>query len=143
LAALVWSDSARGDAGHKHAPRFGRPGDPTKVNRTIEVRMTDAMRFEPAEIRVRTGEHVRFKIANAGIHKHEFVLGTIRELREHAEAMKKNPDMEHEDDHQLMLAGGKSGELVWQFTLGGTFHFGCLLPGHFDQGMVGRIVVSG
>ena len=36
----------------------------------------------------------------------------------------------------------KTGELIWQFTRGGTFDFACLEPGHFEVGMVGRILVG-
>jgi uncharacterized cupredoxin-like copper-binding protein len=39
------------------------------------------------------------------------------------------------------VAPGKTGEIVWQFTKAGEFHFGCLVPGHFEAGMVGRIRV--
>ena len=33
---------------------------------------------------------------------------------------------------------GKQGRVVWQFTQPGEFQYGCLLPGHFEAGMVGR-----
>jgi uncharacterized cupredoxin-like copper-binding protein len=32
--------------------------------------------------------------------------------------------------------------MVWQFSKAGEFHFGCLLPGHFEAGMVGKITVT-
>ena len=124
-----------------HDDTFGKPGDPAKVSRTIEVDMTDAMRFTPAKINVKKGETVRFAVKNSGQLKHEMVLGTAKELREHAELMKKFPEMEHEDPNQLSLEGGKSGELVWRFTRSGTFDFACLQPGHFDAGMRGKIAV--
>jgi uncharacterized cupredoxin-like copper-binding protein len=134
---------AHGDAPHHpgHDDTFGKPGDPAKVSRTIEVDMTDAMRFTPAKINVKKGETVRFAVKNSGKLKHEMVLGTAKELREHAELMKKFPEMEHEDPNQLGLEGGKTGELVWQFTRSGTFDFACLQPGHFDAGMHGKITV--
>ena len=121
---------------------FGKPGDPTKVSRTIAVDMSDAMRFSPSNVRVKKGETVRFVVKNSGRLKHEMVLGTAKELREHAELMNKFPEMEHEDPNQLSLDPGKSGELVWQFTRPGTFEFACLQPGHFDAGMRGKIAVQ-
>ncbi|TMH36750.1 MAG: hypothetical protein E6H66_04445 [Betaproteobacteria bacterium] len=125
-----------------HDDTFGKPGDPAKVSRTIEVDMTDAMRFTPTKISVRKGETVRFAVTNSGRLKHEMVLGTARELRAHAELMKKFPEMEHEDPNQLSLEGGRKGELIWQFTKSGTFDFACLQPGHFEAGMRGRIAVK-
>ena len=103
--------------------------------------MTDAMRFTPASITVKKGETVRFVVKNSGKLKHEMVLGTANELREHAELMKKFPEMEHEEPNQVVLDPGKEGELVWQFTKSGTFDFACLQPGHFDAGMRGKIAV--
>lgn len=122
---------------------YGRPGDAKKVTRTVTIRMTDAMRFTPSVVNVRQGETIRFVVRNEGRQKHEMVIGTAAGLKEHAEAMKKHPDMEHEDHPQAVhLNAGRRGSNVWQFTKAGEFDFACLLPGHFDAGMVGRIVVA-
>jgi uncharacterized cupredoxin-like copper-binding protein len=135
---------AHGDDPHHpgHDDTFGVPGVPGKVSRTVTLDMSDAMRFSPSKITVKKGETVRFVVKNSGQLKHEMVLGTAKELREHAEVMKKYPEMEHADPNQLSLEGGKSGELVWQFTRAGTFEFACLQPGHFDAGMRGEISVK-
>ena len=134
---------AHGDDPHHpgHDDSFGKPGDLAKVSRTVEVDMTDAMRFTPGNISVKKGETIRFVVRNSGQIKHEMVLGTAKELREHAELMKKFPEMEHEEPNQLSLDPGKAGELVWQFMRAGTFDFACLQPGHFDAGMRGKVAV--
>ena len=103
--------------------------------------MNDTMRFTPEKITVKRGQTVRFMVTNSGRLKHEMVLGTAKELREHAELMKKFPEMEHDDPNELSLDGGKTGELVWQFTKAGIFDFACLQPGHYDAGMHGKIAV--
>jgi uncharacterized cupredoxin-like copper-binding protein len=140
-SAQVWADG--NNPNHtSHGATLGKPGDPTKVSRTVEVDMTDAMRFTPARVNVKKGETVRFVVKNSGQLKHEMVLGTAKELREHAELMKKFPEMEHADPNQVSLDPGKTGELVWQFTRAGTFDFACLQPGHFDAGMRGKIAVQ-
>ena len=36
----------------------------------------------------------------------------------------------------------RSSELLWKFTKTGEFYFACLVPGHFEAGMHGKIVVS-
>jgi uncharacterized cupredoxin-like copper-binding protein len=132
-------DADQRQPGHDDA--FGRPGDSAKVSRTIDVEMNDTMRFIPEKIAVKKGQTVRFLVKNAGRLKHEMVLGTAKELREHAELMKKFPEMEHDDLNELSLDGGKTGELVWQFTKAGTFDFACLQPGHYGAGMHGKIAV--
>ena len=122
---------------------FGRQGDPAKATRTIRIDMSDAMRYSPAEIRVKQGETVKFVVRNGGKVMHEMVIGTMKELREHGEMMKKFPNMEHDEPYMAHVAPGKSEEIAWTFTQAGEFHFGCLVPGHFDAGMIGRIVVAG
>jgi len=120
---------------------FGRTGDPKNVSRTIRISGHDTMRYSPSTITVRQGETIRFVIANQGKVFHETVLGTMEELREHAEWMKKHPTMEHDAPYMVHLPPGKKGEIVWQFTQAGDFHFACLIPGHFEAGMVGSIKV--
>jgi uncharacterized cupredoxin-like copper-binding protein len=121
---------------------FGRAADPRKAKRTIRVEMVDQMRFVPAEIAVKRGEIVRFVPVNKGQVMHEMVLGTLDELKAHAEMMKKHPGMEHDEPHMAHVSPGKSGEMGWQFTHAGVFFYGCLIPGHFDAGMIGKVTVK-
>jgi uncharacterized cupredoxin-like copper-binding protein len=121
---------------------IGKPGKAQQVTRTVNVDMTDNMRFTPASIDVKQGETIRFKVKNSGQVKHEFVLGTEQELKEHYQVMLKNPEMEHEDPQMITLAGGKTGEVIWQFTKAGKVNFACLQPGHYDAGMKGAVTVA-
>ena len=125
----------------KEQKPWGIAGDAKAVKRTIEIRMTDDMRFRPDRIEVREGDTVRFVIRNAGKLMHEFVLGTKQELDEHAEQMKKFPDMEHDEPYMAHVSPGKSAEIVWIFNRSGEFLFACLLPGHYQAGMIGRVTV--
>jgi uncharacterized cupredoxin-like copper-binding protein len=139
LALAATSAFTHGDAPGELP--FGRPGTPSAASRTIAVSMSDAMRFDPAEIRVRAGETVRIVVANAGKLRHEFVLGTMEELREHAEMMRKMPGMEHHEAHMASVPPGGKATIAWRFTKPGTFHYACLEPGHLEAGMVGKVVV--
>ncbi len=133
------------EGGHGHGDpgaAVGKPGVAAKVTRTVKVDMTDAMRFNPATLSVQQNETVRFLITNSGKVKHELVLGTEQELKEHYEVMKKNPEMEHDDPNMVTLAPGKSGEVIWQFTKAGKVDFACLQPGHYDAGMKGAVTVA-
>lgn len=118
---------------------FGRTGDPQRVVRTIEIGLHDSMRFDPAAITVRQGDTIRLRVRNAGRVLHELVIGTEEELARHAALMRANPDMEHDAPYMAHVNPGKRGEIVWQFTQPGTFKYGCLVPGHFEAGMVGTI----
>lgn len=121
---------------------FGKAADPRKAAKTIRVDMADTMRFTPSKLTVKRGDTVRFVAANRGKVMHEMVLGTLDELKQHAEMMRKHPGMEHDEPHMLHVQPGKTGEMGWRFTKAGEFHYGCLIPGHFEAGMVGRITVT-
>ena len=121
---------------------FGREGNPKKVSRTVKVDMSDAMRFSPASLTIKQSETVRFVVKNNGKTTHEMVLGTMQELKEHAELMKKHPGMEHDEPYMAHVMPGKTERIVWQFTKPGEFYYGCLIPGHFESGMVGKVTVT-
>ncbi len=149
LLAVLATPSAAHDPAHAQKPAaqpmvetdFGRTGDPKRVSRTVRVDMADTMRFTPASLEVKRGDTVRFVVKNSGKQLHEMVLGTMQAFGEHAEMMRKHPGMEHDEPYMTHVAPGKTGEIVWQFTKAGEFHYGCLIPGHLEAGMVGRIKV--
>jgi uncharacterized cupredoxin-like copper-binding protein len=120
---------------------FGRQGNPRKATRTVNITMADTMRYAPAELTVKKGATIRFVIRNNGKLMHEMVIGTMADLKQHAELMKKHPGMVHDEPHMAHVAPGKTETLVWQFTKAGSFHFGCLEPGHFEAGMIGKVEV--
>jgi uncharacterized cupredoxin-like copper-binding protein len=120
---------------------FGKEGDPKRATRTITVDMGDNMRFSPSEITVKQGDIIKFVIKNKGMLKHEMVLGTLDELKAHGELMKKNPEMEHDEPYMAHVKPGGQEQMVWQFTKAGEFNYGCLAPGHFEAGMLGKIKV--
>jgi len=129
-------------AGGGHAQGVGKPGNPKKVSRTIQVLMSDDMKFTPAGIKVKRGETIKFVLRNVGRIRHEMVIGSMAELKEHAELMRRMPGMEHDEPNQAEADPGKSAELVWQFTRTGTVDFACLQPGHFEAGMTGKVLVK-
>ena len=141
-------------AGHSHDPKAGHshesfsagePGDPKKPARIVNVVMREAdgkMMFVPDRLEIKKGEQIKFLLRNNGDLDHEFLLASTAENLKHAEEMKKNPDMEHDDPNGKRLAPKKSAELVWRFTKAGEFEYGCLIPGHREAGMTGKIVVK-
>lgn len=141
LLSLTAIASGSHGGGHGEAA-IGKPGIASKVTRTVNVDMKDDMRFHAAEFDVKQGETIRFLAKNSGKVKHEMVLGTPKDLKDHAEVMKKNPEMEHADANMVTVAPGKTGEIIWQFTTAGKVDFGCLQPGHYDAGMKGLVNVA-
>ena len=128
----------------KEQKEWGIAGDPKAAKRTIELKMTDDMRFTPDKIDVTEGDTIRFMLRNQGKVLHEFVLGTRQQLDEHAALMVKFPGMEHEEPYMTHVGPGKTGQMVLNFNRAGDFDFACLIAGHYQAGMVGKIkVVAG
>lgn len=138
LIASIALATGAAQASPGHASALGKPA---RVDRTIEIATGDDMRFSPNEVRIKRGQTIRFRVVNGGQMKHEMVLGTLAELKEHAALMRKFPEMEHDDPNAVTVEPGKTGELVWRFTKTGDFVFACLVPGHFEAGMRGKIFV--
>lgn len=150
LAAIPMVATAHGDAHPKEAPAptkkeqkpWGIAGNPGAAKRTVEIKMLDKMRYEPDAIQVKQGETVKFVMTNTGAVLHELVIGTKAVLEEHAAVMRKFPNMEHDEPYMAHVSPGKTGEIVWNFNRTGDFDFACLIPGHYEAGMVGKIKVT-
>ena len=153
---------------HGAAPAIGSPGEAADVTRTIDITMQDNF-YEPAEIAVKAGETVRFKIANKGTLLHEFGLGTaamhaahqkeMMVMMEHGmiEADRVNHErmkmshgpgqmaMSHShgaDQGSVLVEPGKSAEIIWKFPKEATLEFACNVPGHYESGMMGPIKIK-
>lgn len=140
----AFAHEAHKHGGHDHPVVYGKPGDPAKPAREVEVVMSEGegkMLFTPALVEVRKGEQIRFKVRNPGALAHELVIGTQDELDAHADMMLAMPDMQHDEPNAIRLDSKAAGDLLWQFTDAGEFPFACLIPGHREAGMVGKVVV--
>lgn len=142
---VATSNSVLADPGHKTSYTAGEPGDKRKPARVVQVTMNETsgkMVFIPDRVEIKKGEQIKFVLKNNGELDHEFVLATTGENVKHAEEMKKNPEMEHDDPNSKRLVPKKSGEIVWKFSKAGQFEYGCLIPGHREAGMVGTVIVK-
>jgi uncharacterized cupredoxin-like copper-binding protein len=145
-AASIAAIAAPGAPGHTHETfAAGEPGNPKRPFRVVQVSMKEEdgkMLFVPDRVEVKKGEQVKFVLRNHGELKHEFMLATKAENDKHAALMQKYPDMEHDDPNGKSLETKKSGELIWKFTKAGEFEFACLIPGHREAGMHGKVIVK-
>jgi uncharacterized cupredoxin-like copper-binding protein len=126
----------------KEQKPWGVAGDSKAVKRTITLTMSDSMRFTPDRIAVKQGETVRLVMRNTGQVLHELVIGSKQVLDEHAALMLKFPAMEHDEPDMAHVPPGKTGQIIWTFNRAGEFDFACLIAGHYQAGMVGRISVT-
>ncbi|HNW65259.1 MAG TPA: cupredoxin family protein [Piscinibacter sp.] len=146
---LVGAVQAHGESTHPKAAvpaapeqqPWGIAGEARRATRTVELRMLDSMRFVPDRLAVKLGQTLRLRIRNTGAVLHELVIGTPAALDEHAALMARFPDMQHDEPWMAHVPPGRTGEIVWTFNRAGEFAFACLIAGHYQAGMVGRITV--
>jgi uncharacterized cupredoxin-like copper-binding protein len=111
--------------------------------RTVEVSMSDELRFDPAEITVAPGETVRFEVTNTGESVHEFLIGDEAAQAEFEAEMSSGEEMDHEGAAGVSVDPGQTESFDYTFgDTEGTILAGCHEPGHYDGGMVATITVS-
>src|SRR5665213_3670151 len=149
LIAGLFSFGAAGP-GHVYAHEgehfsAGEPGDPKRPFRIVQVTMNEGngtMRFFPSALEVKLGEQIKFVTTNGGALAHEVILANEKDNLKHAELMKKYPDMEHDDPNGKTVQPNAHNEILWRFSKRGTFEYACLIPGHREAGMIGKITVK-
>ena len=122
---------------------WGIGGTKNEVNRTIAISMGDDMKFKPEKINIKVGETIRFEIKNNGKLLHEMVIGTKQVLDKHAEMMAKASQIWSMMSRiWRMYRPVKMVKLFGNSIEPGTFDFACLIAGHYQAGMVGKIEVT-
>lgn len=144
-AAILTVAMLAAGAALAHESGAGEPAGADAAGQVVDVTMTDAdgkMAFTPDRLEVKAGAAVKFVIHNAGVTTHEFVLGDRAESLAHQRMMEAMPDMRHDDPNAKTLDPGKTATLNWRFTRKGEFEYDCLLPGHYEAGMHGVVIVK-
>jgi len=143
---------------------LGSKGDPKDVTRIIEVKMYDNY-YEPSSIQVKKGETVKIIVKNLGELVHEYNIATkemhikhttemakliendilLGDSIDHAkmkEMSKKDPSLGHKHADSVMLEPNKTGEIIWKFSNDIALEMACNIPGHYETGMVGPIIIK-
>lgn len=143
---------------------IGKAGNASAVTRTVDIQLLDNY-YEPEVINVKKGETIRFVVVNNGELVHEFAIATPEMHHAHQGEMQMMADhgvleafrinMEaakamqasmghgmHDEPNSVLLEPGKSGEVIWTFPASGKLEFACNVPGHYEAGMVGDIILD-
>ncbi len=162
LAMIVFSTPVLAHGEEIHSGGLGMPAKPADAGRTIEVVMKDNL-FIPGSMQVRPGETIAFIIRNDGEFVHEFNIGNPASHARHREEMltmmangilevdrinhhmmgQGGAMMAHDDPNAVLLAPGETGSVVWRFPEAVDLEFACNVPGHYEDGMVGRFEQEG
>lgn len=108
---------------------------PGHVTITLDV---EHSLFEPTELRVREGSHVRFVLDNGDPIGHELIVGDEEVHDRHESGTHaSHPAVPGE----VSVGPNEQAETTFHFDEPGEVEFACHLPGHYDYGMHGTIVV--
>jgi uncharacterized cupredoxin-like copper-binding protein len=123
-------------AGGAPPPTGSRVLGPGAVTVTVDV---EHSRFRPAVIRVRPHTDVRFVVVNHDPIGHEFIVGGPEVHARHADG--------HEASHppvpgEVSVPAGARAATTYSFHAPGPVEFACHLPGHYQYGMHGTVVVT-
>ncbi|UMA67371.1 cupredoxin family protein (plasmid) [Roseivivax marinus] len=148
IAPFVAHAAGTHSGGHGHDEMaLGKPAE-SEPSRTVEVIMKEDYDgeniyiFDKDKLTFAAGETVRLHIVNAGEEVHEFVMDTAEANAEHKAMMAKFPEMEHDDPNAVRLNPGEEADIVWTYGEQGTYEFACLLPGHYEAGMHGPLIIE-
>jgi uncharacterized cupredoxin-like copper-binding protein len=114
---------------------------PSAGAQTIDVKLTDALRVEPAEMTVKAGQPITFKVTNTGAIDHEFYLGDEATQAEQEEMMQSG-EMLHDTPEGISLKPGETKELTYTFAAPGETLAGCHVAGHYAGGMKATITAT-
>lgn len=123
-------------------PPTGTAGASAGAPRTIEVKMTDALRFEPSEITVTAGETVTFAAFNGGKIVHELYVGDQAAQAAHETEMTQMGGMRTDEPAGIFVDPGQRKTLRFTFATAGTLLIGCHELGHYAGGMKGTVTVK-
>ncbi len=125
----------------------------------IQVKMGEFY-FKPETIQLKAGQQVRIELVNEGKVEHEFMVGREVEMHEgKAETFEKDffegIEIAHTvEEGKLMKEPGhgteveleSGGKATLTFTVPadrkGEWEIGCFVPGHYEAGMKGKLVVE-
>ncbi len=142
---------------------IGEKGDPSKIDRVIKIKMYDNY-YEPNLVKIKKGETIKFVIKNLGEMVHEYNIGTKKMHIKHQPEMQRLIDHEiilvdkidmnklkkmskidhamgHSHANSVMLEPKSSGEIIWKFSKGINLEMACNIPGHYETGMVGNLII--
>ena len=141
---------------------IGEKGDIKDVTKVVTVKMFDNY-YEPNEIVVKKGETVKFIVKNMGELVHELNIATkemhikhqpeMAKMVEHEilladkidknkmkEMSKMDHSMAHKHANSVLLEPNDTGEIIWKFSTSTKLEIACNVPGHYEAGMIARII---
>lgn len=143
LALVAVIAAACGSSGGAATPSAVAPVTSGQAQQ-IDVKLSDALKIEPAAMTVPAGVPVTFVVTNAGTVLHEFVLGDAADQQAHDKEMMATGGMSMPKDEPMAIGvePGKTKELTVTFEKAGAILAGCHIVGHYAAGMKAEITIE-
>lgn len=109
---------------------------------TVEVKLSDSLRMDPATMTFRAGQPIHFVVTNMGSTNHEFYLGDEGAQMAHDGEMGGMAGMTHDEAMGIGLMPGETKTLDSMFTAPGAYQAGCHVNGHYAAGMKATITIT-
>ncbi len=124
----------------------GESGGADEGPRQIEIAMTE-FAFEPVSVSVAPGEMVEFVVTNDGSIEHEFRLTNQAGIDEHLASGHEGHEDETASDAQdanlITVMPGETKTLTVTIPDDDSVtKIACLIPGHYEAGMVADLALS-
>ena len=113
------------------------PG-PVAGQRTVEITIHHS-RFQPSELSFPAGATVRFVVRNTDPIDHEFIVGDQEVQDRHEDGTEPHHGT---IPGEVSVPAGHVASTTFRFAEPGRLLLGCHLPGHWDYGMRGLVVVG-
>ena len=114
-----------------------RGGEARSAERTVVLDLRWS-RFSPSEIEVAVGTTVRFEVRNRDPIAHELIVGDASVQDRH----ERGTEAQHGDrPGEVSVPPRSTAVTTYMFSRPGSVAFGCHLPGHWDYGMRGSVLV--
>ena len=144
MAALVAAAcSAGGSSTPSASPSTPAASSAPSATTRIEVKLSDALKIEPAAIRVPVGQAVTFVVTNTGKNEHEFIVGDESVQMKHEGDMAGMGGMTQDEPNGIGVKAGETKELTMTFASAGTTIAACHETGHYAAGMKAMITIGG
>ena len=141
--ALAACSAGHGSTGTVSGPSASASTDGTSDSPAeVTVKLTDALKMEPASFSVKAGVAVRFVVRNSGATDHEFYLGDEAAQAAHEQEMSGMAGMGHDDPAGIGLKAGETKAFEYTFAKAGSYLAGCHVNGHYAGGMKATITVT-
>ena len=86
--------------------------------------------------------HIDHQPEMARLIEHDILLGDRIDHKKMKEMSKKDHSLGHKHANSVMLEPNKTGEIIWKFSKDISLEMACNIPGHYETGMVGPIIIE-